>query len=182
MVSSSVSLSLSSPVVCGLATIERAPALSMVARYALCLSLYPHNPIDSIFCLGAVTECIAQLKSEVRNLRQLPSVLRSQKQKKALAKLVASSATHERMSRSEIQSWVHAADKLGDDFDLDDDDDDTQSTPAAGLSSDPAMEWQAFLSLARRRVTQTSTRARVEFVRERLFAVAQRGGVCFHSA
>lgn len=107
--------------------------------------------------------------------------MRSQKQKKALAKLVAaSSVTHERMSRSEIQSWVHAADKLGDDFDFDDDDDDSgaKSAPASG---DPAQEWQAFLSLARRRVTQTSTRARIEFVRERLLAVAQRGGMCFCS-
>lgn len=94
-------------------------------------------------------------------------------QKKALAKLVASSNAHERMSRSEIQSWVHTANKQGDDF-VDDEDDsqsDGSSTPL-----DPVQQWQAFMSIARRSVTQTSTIKRGDFLREKLLAVAQRGG------
>lgn len=74
------------------------------------------------------------------------------------------------MSRNEIQSWVIAAHKLGDDSD-----DESESTPTP-IITDSALEWQAFLSLARHRLTQTSTKERTEFLSAKLMAVAERGG------
>jgi hypothetical protein len=79
------------------------------------------------------------------------------------------------MSRNEIQSWVLAANKTGDDFD--DDESDSISTPTP-ITTDAAQEWQEFLSLARRRVTQTSTRVRTEFLKEKMLAVVQHEGEC----
>lgn len=95
--------------------------------------------------------------------------------KKALSKFVASSSGHEKMSRNEIQSWVLAANKTSDDFD--DDESESISTPTP-ITTDAAQEWQAFLSLARHRITQTSTRARTEFLKEKMLAVVQHGGEC----
>lgn len=112
------------------------------------------------------------LASKVNTLQKVSPSVRSQK--KALAKLVASSNAHERMSRSEIQSWVHAAKKLGDDFDNDDDDASHSTGTATPL--DPAQQWQDFILMARRSVTQARTVKRVNFLREKLLAVAERGG------
>lgn len=92
------------------------------------------------------------------------------RKKKPLVKLVVSSG-RERMSHSEIQSWVLATDKVGDDFD----DDEYEPSPTL-MDIGPVEEWQAFLSLARCRVMQTSTRARIAFLTEKMLGVIQRGG------
>lgn len=74
------------------------------------------------------------------------------------------------MSKSDIHSWIAAA--------RDEGSDDENDTPDVGEVNEEE-DWTAFCAIAQTRLLGDGTRARIEFLKERLGVVAARGGACY---
>ena len=73
------------------------------------------------------------------------------------------------MSKSDIHSWIAAARDEGTD-------DENESPDVGELNGEE--DWTAFCAIAQTRLLGDGTRARIEFLKERLGVVAARGGEC----
>lgn len=83
------------------------------------------------------------------------------------------------MSKVEIASWVASAAnvrKYDEDDDEDDSDEESTSSPQATSLSDEET-WRNFMVLARTNVLTSKTKIRTEFINEKLYAIAARGGI-----
>jgi len=76
------------------------------------------------------------------------------------------------MSKAEIHSWVTSAQY--DDASASDDGRDTVDITSTAINEEE--DWAAFMVIAQRRLLGDGTRGRIEFLKEQLGVVANRGG------
>jgi hypothetical protein len=79
------------------------------------------------------------------------------------------------MSKTDIQSWIAAAN----DYDDDHDDSGTDTPETYSRENEDATNWGALMAIARRSLLTSQTKVRVHFLNERLLPLASKGGEQF---